>query len=169
MLRLEEPVSPALTGAGRKSPWEESWTLRLQLTVLTSLCVCVCMLSHVQLFVTPGTVAHQAPLSMGLSRQEYWSGLPFPPPGDLPNPGIKPKSPALQADALPSESPGKPQIPDQRVGVRNFQTFFFKGVPFYIPCTKSHQSSGSSQHFVLVSFSILALLVGKCGGFSLWF
>ena len=49
-------------------------------------------LSHVQLFVTPWTVAHQAPLSMGLPRQEYWSGFPFPSPGDLPNPGIKPNS-----------------------------------------------------------------------------
>ena len=47
--------------------------------------------------VTPITVAHQAPLSMGFSRQEYWSGLPFPSPGDLPHPGIKPRSPALQA------------------------------------------------------------------------
>ena len=58
--------------------------------------------------VTPWTVAHQAPLSMGFSRQEYWSGLPFPPPGDLPNPGIKPRSPALQADSLPTELQGKP-------------------------------------------------------------
>ena len=53
--------------------------------------------------VTPWTVAHQAPLSMGLSRQEYWSGLPFPSPGDLSNPGIEPGSPALQADSLPTE------------------------------------------------------------------
>ena len=52
---------------------------------------------------------HQAPLSMGFSRQEYWTGLPFPSPGDLPDPGIKPGSPALQADYLPSEPPGKPQ------------------------------------------------------------
>ena len=51
----------------------------------------------------PWTVARQAPLTMGFSRQEYWSGLPFPSPGDLPNPGIKPKSPALQADDLPTE------------------------------------------------------------------
>ena len=56
--------------------------------------------------VTPWTAVHQAPLST--SRQEHWSGLPFPSPGDLPNPGIKPGSPALQADALPSEPPGKP-------------------------------------------------------------
>ena len=60
-------------------------------------------LSHVQLFATPWTVAHQASLSTGFSRQEYWSGLPFPSPGDLPNPGIEPGSPALQADALTSE------------------------------------------------------------------
>ena len=58
--------------------------------------------------MTPWTVAYQAPLSMGFSRQEYWRGLPFPSPGDLPDPGIKPRSPALQADALPSEPPGKP-------------------------------------------------------------
>ena len=66
------------------------------------------LLSHVRLFVTPWTVAYQASPSMGFSRQEYWSGLPFPSPVDLPDPGIKPGSPALQADALPSEPPGKP-------------------------------------------------------------
>ena len=65
------------------------------------------LLSHVQLFATPWTVACQAPLSMGFSRQEYWSGVPFPSPGNLPNPGIKPRSPALQADALSSEPPDK--------------------------------------------------------------
>ena len=57
--------------------------------------------------VTPGTIAHQASLSMGFSRQECWSGLPFPSPGDLPNPGIESGSPALQAYTLPSEPPGK--------------------------------------------------------------
>ena len=65
-------------------------------------------LSHVQLFVTPWTVAHQVSLSMEFSRQEFWGGLPFPSPGNLPNPKIEPRSPALQADSLPSESPGKP-------------------------------------------------------------
>ena len=54
------------------------------------------------------TVVCQAPLSMEFSRQEYWSGLPFPSPGDLPNPGIKSRSPALQDDSLPYEPPGKP-------------------------------------------------------------
>ena len=57
--------------------------------------------------VTPWTVAYQAPPSMGFSRQEYWSGLPFPSPGDLPDPGIEPGSPAFQADALTSEPPGQ--------------------------------------------------------------
>ena len=65
-------------------------------------------LIHVQLFATPWTVAHQAPPSMDFSRQEYWSGLPFPSPGDLPDPGIEPRSPTLQADTLPSEPLGKP-------------------------------------------------------------
>ena len=65
----------------------------------------VYLLNHVRLFVTPGTVACQAPRSMGSSRQEYWSGLPFPSPGDLPYPGIESGSPVLQADALPSELP----------------------------------------------------------------
>ena len=67
------------------------------------------LLGHVQLFATPWTVAHQAPPSMGLSRQEYWSGLPFPSPGYPPNLGIEPRSPALWADVLPSEPPGNPE------------------------------------------------------------
>ena len=59
--------------------------------------------SHVQLFVTPQTITYQAPLSMEFSRREYWNGLPFPSPGDLPDPGIEHGSPALQADSLLSE------------------------------------------------------------------
>ena len=69
--------------------------------------VTVKLLSRVRLSATPWTVAYQAPLSTGFSRQEYWSGLPFPSPGYLPNPGIKPRSPALQADALPSKPSNK--------------------------------------------------------------
>ena len=65
------------------------------------------LLSHVRLFATPWTVAYWAPPSMVFSRQEYWSGLPFPSPGDLPDPGIQSGSPALQADALTFEPPGK--------------------------------------------------------------
>ena len=66
----------------------------------------VCIFSRVQLSATPWTVNVQAPLSMGFSRQEYWSELPFPSPGDLPDPGIKPGSPTLQGDSLLSEPPG---------------------------------------------------------------
>ena len=71
--------------------------------VKTSVCV-----SHDPLFATSWTVAHQAPLSMRFSRQGYWSGLPFPSPGDLPNPGIQPRCPALWADSLPAELQEKP-------------------------------------------------------------
>ena len=74
-------------------------------------CVCLhVLLSCVQLFAAPWTVTHQASLSMGFSRQEYWSGLPFPSPGDLPHPGVEPGSPALQADAWPSELLGKASL-----------------------------------------------------------
>ena len=72
------------------------------------------MLSHLAVsdmgsvaVVTPWTVACQVPLSMGFPRQDCWSGLPFPSPGDLPDPGMKPRSPALQADSLPSEPRGR--------------------------------------------------------------
>ena len=71
--------------------------------------MCMCQsFSHIQLFAVPRTVNCQASLSMEFSRQEYWSGWPFLSPGDLPNPGIEPGSPTLQADSLPSEPPGKP-------------------------------------------------------------
>ena len=69
------------------------------------------LLSRVRLFEIPWTVAYQAPLSMGFSRQEYWSGVPFPSPGDLPNPGIEPRSPAFQAYSLPYEPQGRPFLP----------------------------------------------------------
>ena len=71
---------------------------------------CIILFCHGGLFATPWTVARQAPLSMEFSRQEYWSGLPFPSPGDLLDPGIKPGSPALQANSLPSESLVKPLV-----------------------------------------------------------
>ena len=79
-------------------------------------------LSHVRLFVSPWTVAYQAPLSMAFSRQEYWSGLPFPPPEDLPDPGIEPMSPVTPAQGgtfFITVPPGKPQlqiIPDSISG-----------------------------------------------------
>ena len=68
---------------------------------------CIAALTNSFSYLEP-VVAHQAPLSMGFSRQEYWSRLPFPSPGDLPNPGIEPGSPALQTDLLPAGPPGKP-------------------------------------------------------------
>ena len=92
-----EPRSPALQADALSSELPGKPKTRLDYS-----------LSHVRLFVTQWTVAHQAPPSMGFSRQEYWSGLPFPSPGDLPDPGIEPRSPALQADALTSEPPGNP-------------------------------------------------------------
>ena len=67
-------------------------------------------LSRVRVFATPWKVTYEAPRSVGFSRQDYWSGLPFPSPGDSPNPEIKPRSPALQTGALPSEPPGKPKF-----------------------------------------------------------
>ena len=73
--------------------------------------MCVCSLSLVQLFAAPQTVAHQASLSMGFSRQEYWSRLSFPTPGDLPDSGIKPESPeslVLASGFFTTEPPGKP-------------------------------------------------------------
>ena len=73
-------------------------------------CVYVCVLNRVQLFSTSWTVALQAPLSMGFSRQEYWGGLTFPSPGDCPNSGIEPRSPTFQVDSLPSETSRKPLI-----------------------------------------------------------
>ena len=83
---------------GSPAPWTDS--LLSEIPLLT---VKVKSLSHIQLFATLWTVAYQASLSMGFSKQEYWSGLPFPSPGDLPNPGIEPGPPALEADALTSE------------------------------------------------------------------
>ena len=94
------------------TPWTAACQASLSITSSWSL---VKSLSRVRLFVTPWTAAHQAPQSMGFSRQEYWSGLPFPSPGDLPDPGIKPGSPALEADALTSE----PQTHIHRVSCAN--------------------------------------------------
>ena len=88
------------TNFGNKGPYSQSYGFSSSHVQMREKCW-----SHgnVRLFATPWTIAHQAPLSMGLSRQEYWSGLPFPSPGDLSNPGIKTRSPALQANSLPSE------------------------------------------------------------------
>ena len=86
--------------------WREGTNWETERNIHTLHCA---MLSCDRLFVIPWTRARQAPLSMGFSRQAYWSELPCPPLGDLPNPGIKPRSPALQAGSLPSQPPGKPK------------------------------------------------------------
>ena len=90
-----EPRSPVLQADSL--PFELQWKVKVKLP------------SHVWIFKILWTVAYQGPLSMGFSRQEYWTELPFPSPEDLPDPGIKPRSPILQADALPPEPPGKPK------------------------------------------------------------
>ena len=74
-------------------------------------CYCCLVGKSCLSLATPWTAARQAPLSMGFSRQEYWSSLPFPSSGDLPDPGIEPRSPVLQVDSLPAEPQGKPRKP----------------------------------------------------------
>ena len=91
---------------GAQDPLGGEMETLLTLTVRGGVCACVHSLSHVQLFATPWTVARQAPLSMGFSRHKYWSGVPCPPPGDLPDPGIEFQSPALRADSFPAEPAG---------------------------------------------------------------
>ena len=84
--------------------WTVAHQTPLSMGILQARTLEVKSLGHVRLFATPWTVTYRASLSMGFSRQGYWNGLPFPPPGDLPDPGVEP---ALQTDALPSEPPGK--------------------------------------------------------------
>ena len=82
-------------------------------------------LSHFQLFVTPWTVAHQAPLSMGFPRQEYWRGFPFPPPGNLAYPEIKPVSPTLAGGFFTTQPPGKPMRNSYRESKEEEKAFGF--------------------------------------------
>ena len=95
-------------------------------------CVCVCVCTHsrmVWLFVTPWTAAHQAPLSMEFSRQEYWSGLPFPIPRDVPNPGIEPVSPvspALEGRFSTTKPPGKPEIFLKHLRTGAFELWYWR-------------------------------------------
>ena len=105
-------------------------------------------LSRVGLFVTPWTVAHQASLSMGFSRQEYWSGLPCPPPGDLADTGIKPGSPALQADSLPSEPPGKPWVDSTCIYLYTHTGREDEGIQLFI----CHGQEGREHLLALMSY-----------------
>ena len=93
--------------------------------------MCACALSHVRLFVTLWTVASQAPLSVEFSRQEPWSRLPFPAPGDLPNPGIEPESlasPALAGGFFTAESSGKPSCTLAMYNTSNSCSDAFSGI-----------------------------------------
>ena len=80
----------------------------------------VLVFNHVRVFATPWGIACQAPLPMEFSKQEYWSGLSFPSPGDLPHPGTEPRSPALESDSLVSESPGKPLYARVKLGTLHY-------------------------------------------------
>ena len=114
------------------------------------------LLSHARLFLTPWTIAHQAPPSMGFYRQEYWSGLPFPSPGDLPNPGIEPRPPVLQAEALTSEPPGKPIA--QRY-CKKWLGLLSKNVPDRV--------EGCGSYLVFVnSFAFISRFTLLCGVFA---
>ena len=114
--------------------------------------------SRVQLFVTLWTVACQASLSLGFSRQEYWSGLPFPPPEDLPNPGTEPGSPALQADSLPTEPPGKP--PNQFI--------FLQEVPSGSTSTLLVEGETDQEVSVLLSTRVTIWVAAAPSHWDLW-
>ena len=125
-----------------------------QFTYCWSLKVKVKSLSRVRLFVTPWTVAYRAPLSMGFSRQEYWSGMPFPSPGDLPDPRIEPGFPALEADALTSAPPGKPH----KVIYFIFKTHQFPTLdPHQQPSNFQGNLSKSNTKFLLNPSTTLAI------------
>ena len=104
-------------------------------------------LSRVRLFATPSTIAYQAPRSMGFSRQECWSGLPFSSPGNLPDPGIEPRSPTLQANALPSEPPGKLENVVQFSSVQSLSRVLL----FVTPCTIAYEAP-TSMEFSFLTF-----------------
>ena len=135
---------------------------------------------RVQLFATPWTVACQAPLSMGI-LQKYWSGLPCPPPGNLPNSGIEPRSPTLQADSLPSEPLGKPKntgvgslsllqgiflTQELNWGLLHCRWIFYQ-LSYQGGPKKSIRSKFSALQFQtnkcpLILFGIIVLIVRKC-------
>ena len=122
-----------------------------------------------RLFVTPWTVAHQAPLPMGFPRQEYWSWLPFPVPGDLPDPGMEPTSPALQADSLPSHW-GSPSL-DIRAATAS-RTVTTPAPPPWCDCTLPEAGSkvtcSTSQDWNLERWKIADCLSGSSGTCSIF-
>ena len=134
-------------------------------------------LQSCRLPVTRRTITHQAPLSMGFSRWEYWNGLPCPPPEDLPNPGIKPASPALQADSLPLSHQGSPSTPGtcSQTGVWQisphvyFKSFFLHG--FWVLCRDTfwrvclgNSSKHTLQYFLLKFYRLVLCYVNNTFG-----
>ena len=121
-------------------------------------------LSHVRLFEIPWTVAYQAPPSMGFFRQEYWSGLPLPSPGNLPNPGIKPRSPALQEDDLPSEPQGKPLRRQKPLGKAEEPEI---KLPTFVGSSKKQESSRKTSTSVLLTRPkpLTVQIITNCGKF----
>ena len=107
------------------------------------------LLSCVQLFATPRTITYQDPLYMRFYRQEYWSGLPFPSPGDLPNPGIKARSPALQADSSLSETPGKPPSIIQRETTKYYSPLGWRRKKIPLPHEKILSQSLNFSKFLI--------------------
>ena len=128
--------------------------------VCVCVCVCMCTLSGVQLFATPWTIARQAPWSMGYSRQEFWSGLPFPFPGDLPNPGIEPTapaaSPALRVNSLLLNHLGS-QVPNTYLNIHHTFKPHTCGVPPHSSLS-SHFSNPLPQ-ILCYSLSFLLFIV----------
>ena len=118
---ISKPPNPKRYHSHFQHPQSRAWQDAIFLSV-----VCAYSFSCVWLSTTLWTVAHQPPLSMGFSRQEYWSGLPCPPPGGLPNPGIKPSSPSLQADYWQPQR--KPSVPSQLT----FSTIFVSSIRWRI-------------------------------------
>ena len=123
------------------------------------------MLSHVQLFATPWTTACQAPLSMGFFRQKYWIGLPFSSPGDLPNPGIELRSPALQADSLPLSHQGScaaslpPKI-SKRLEIQKLHLplsidTYIPGVIQVLPTRYTQRDMESKREIAAILFSVI--------------
>ena len=117
--------------------------------------MCVHLVTQgVRLFATPWTVAHQAPLSMGFSGQEYWSGLPCPPPGDLPNPGIDPRSPTLQEESLPAELPGKPIY---KLLMANVTYSIEPGFIHVVAYIRTSFLFKAEQHFIVYEYVIFCI------------
>ena len=133
-----------------------------KLTVQTGILIFCCLVtkSCLTLFETPLTVAHQATLSMGFARQEHWCGLPFPSPGDLPDPGIKSVSSAVQADSLPTELRGKPVIAWKNLNISSIYQVCFTDplcseswLSVYNACSLSH-----AELVVLTGLGVIDLL-----------